>query len=30
MKQQGLQNYSRALEHYNKAIQLKPNMAEAY
>jgi len=27
LSQQGPQNYSRALEHYNKAIQLKPKMA---
>jgi tetratricopeptide (TPR) repeat protein len=30
LSQQGPQNYSRALEHYNKAIQLKPKMAETY
>jgi tetratricopeptide (TPR) repeat protein len=30
LSQQGPQNYSTALEHYNKAIQLKPKMAEAY
>jgi tetratricopeptide (TPR) repeat protein len=30
LRQQGPQNYSKALEHYNKAIQLKPNMAETY
>jgi Flp pilus assembly protein TadD len=30
LSQQGPQNYSRALEHYNKATQLKPKMAEAY
>lgn len=29
-RKQGPQNYSKALEHYNKAIQLKPNLAEAY
>ena len=28
--QQGPQNYSKALEHDNQAIQLKPNMAETY
>jgi tetratricopeptide (TPR) repeat protein len=28
--QEGPQNYSKALEHYNKAIELKPTMAEAY
>src|SRR3981081_2227187 len=30
LRQQGPQNYSKALEHYSKAIQLKPNMAETY
>jgi len=30
LRQQGPQNYLKALEHYNKAIQLKPTMAEAY
>src|SRR6516165_8941637 len=30
LRQQGPQNYSEALQHYNKAIQLKPSMAEAY
>jgi len=30
LRQQGPQNYSKALQHYNKAIQLKPSMAEAY
>ena len=30
LRKQGPQNYSQALEHYNKAIQLKPNLAEAY
>src|SRR6201987_6538333 len=30
LRKQGPQNYSKALEHYNKAIQLKPNLAEAY
>jgi tetratricopeptide (TPR) repeat protein len=30
LRQQGPQNYSKALEHYNKAIQLKPRMAETY
>ena len=30
LRQQGPQNYSKALEHYNKAIQLKPTMAETY
>ena len=30
LRQQGPQNYSKALEHYNKAIQLKPTIAEAY
>jgi tetratricopeptide (TPR) repeat protein len=30
LRQQGPQNYSKALEHYSKAIQLKPRMAETY
>ena len=30
LRQQGPHDYSKALEHYNKAIQLKPTMAEAY
>jgi hypothetical protein len=30
LRQQGPQNYSKALEHYSKAIQLKPSMAETY
>jgi tetratricopeptide (TPR) repeat protein len=30
LRKQGPQNYEKALEHYNKAIQLKPNLAEAY
>jgi tetratricopeptide (TPR) repeat protein len=30
LRKQGPQNYAKALEHYNKAIQLKPNLAEAY
>jgi tetratricopeptide (TPR) repeat protein len=30
LRQQGPQNYAKALEHYNKAIQLKPGMAETY
>jgi tetratricopeptide (TPR) repeat protein len=30
LRKQGPQNYSKALEHYNKAIQLKANLAEAY
>ena len=30
LRQQGPQNYSKALEHYGIAIQLKPNMAETY
>jgi tetratricopeptide (TPR) repeat protein len=30
LRQQGPQNYAKALQHYNKAIQLKPNMAETY
>ena len=27
---EGTQNYLIALEHYNRAIQLKPNLAQAY
>lgn len=30
LRQQGPQNYSKALEHYSMATQLKPNMAETY
>jgi tetratricopeptide (TPR) repeat protein len=30
LRQQGPQNYSKALEHYSRAIQLKPHMAETY
>jgi tetratricopeptide (TPR) repeat protein len=30
LRQQGPQNYAKALQHYNKAIQLKPNMPETY
>jgi tetratricopeptide (TPR) repeat protein len=30
LRKQGPQNYAKALEHYNKAIQLEPNLAEAY
>jgi tetratricopeptide (TPR) repeat protein len=30
LRQEGPQNYAQALEHYDKAIQLKPNMAETY
>jgi tetratricopeptide (TPR) repeat protein len=30
LRQRGPQNYSKALEHYNKAIELKPSMAETY
>jgi Flp pilus assembly protein TadD len=30
LRKQGPQNYSSALEHYNKAIQLKSTLAEAY
>jgi tetratricopeptide (TPR) repeat protein len=30
LRQQGPQNYAKALQHYNKAIQLKPKMAETY
>ncbi len=30
LRKQGEQNYKNALAHYNKAIALKPHMAEAY
>ena len=30
LRQQGPRNYAKALQHYNKAIQLKPNMPETY
>src|SRR5258708_121319 len=30
LRKQGPQNYAKALEHYDKAIQLRPNLAEAY
>jgi tetratricopeptide (TPR) repeat protein len=30
LRKQGSQNFQLSLEHYNKAIQLKPNFAEAY
>jgi tetratricopeptide (TPR) repeat protein len=30
LRQQGPQNYSKALQHYNRAIQLKPEMPETY
>jgi tetratricopeptide (TPR) repeat protein len=30
LRQQGPQNYPKALQHYNTAIQLKPKMAEPY
>jgi tetratricopeptide (TPR) repeat protein len=30
LRQQGPKNYSKALEHYSKAIELKPSMAETY
>lgn len=30
LRKQGPQNYTKALEHYNQAIQLKPSLAEAY
>jgi tetratricopeptide (TPR) repeat protein len=30
LRKQGSQNFQVSLEHYNKAIQLKPNLAEAY
>ena len=30
LRKQGPENYAKSLEHYNKAIELKPKMAEAY
>jgi len=30
LQMEGRQNYLMALEHYNRAIQLKPNLAQAY
>jgi len=30
LQMEGTQNYPMALEHYNRAIQLKPNLAHAY
>ena len=30
LRKQGASNYNKALSHYNKAISLQPNMAEAY
>jgi Tetratricopeptide repeat. len=30
LRKQGSQNFQLSLEHYNKAIQLKPGLAEAY
>ena len=30
LQMEGTQNYVMALEHYNRAIQLKPNLAQAY
>ena len=30
LRKQGPQNSSSALEHYNRSIQLKPNLGEAY
>jgi tetratricopeptide (TPR) repeat protein len=30
LQMEGTQNYPMALEHYNRAIQLKPNLAQAY
>jgi Tfp pilus assembly protein PilF len=30
LRKQGSQNFQSSLEHYNRAIQLKPNLAEAY
>jgi tetratricopeptide (TPR) repeat protein len=30
LRKQGTQNFQLSLEHYNKAIRLKPNLAQAY
>ncbi len=30
LRKQGAKNYSRALQHYNRAIAMKPDMPEAY
>jgi tetratricopeptide (TPR) repeat protein len=30
LREQGPQNYSKSLQHYNQAIKLKPDMAETY
>jgi tetratricopeptide (TPR) repeat protein len=30
LRKQGPQNYAKSLEHYNRAIELKPKLAEAY
>jgi tetratricopeptide (TPR) repeat protein len=30
LRKQGKENFQKSLEHYNKAIQLKPGLAEAY
>ena len=30
LREQGPQNYAKALQHYNRAIQLKPKMPETY
>jgi TolA-binding protein len=30
LREQGRQNYAKALQHYNRAIQLKPKMPETY
>src|SRR5260370_17235159 len=30
LQMEGTQNHLMALEHYNRAIQLKPNLAQAY
>lgn len=30
LRKQGAQNYAKSLEHYNRAIELKPKLAEAY
>ena len=30
LRKQGEHNYAKSLEHYNRAIELKPKMAEAY
>jgi tetratricopeptide (TPR) repeat protein len=30
LRMQGMHNFGRALTHYNRAIELKPNLAQAY